>query len=93
MTTTIRKNHAEQEAEQASIEANIASIMAVPVEQMPWPAVRSKLLAIALAGGEVYAYRPAFHKCYVIWHRQEDPAVDARFTPRDWAIKYGYTVE
>lgn len=79
--------------EQASIEANIISLISIPLAQCPWPAVRSKLLRIAIEGADIYAYRPAHQREYVIWHRQADPAVDARFSPRQWAIRYGYDVD
>lgn len=75
---------------QHGVEANIRTLLDVPWEQCPWPAVRNRLLAIALAGADLYAYRPAFHKAFVIWHRQSDPSVDARFSPRAWAIANGY---
>lgn len=78
------------ESDQYSIEANLKSIMEIPWEQMPWPAVRLAVLRWAIEGAEVYAYRPAHQPEYVIWHRQAQPWMEARFKPRAWAIRYGY---
>ncbi len=80
--------------QQYQVEYNIKSLLAVPWEACPWPAVRLALLRIAIEGAELYAYT---HGPYgdgtvewVIWHRQARPDVEARFSPRQWAIKYGY---
>lgn len=89
--TTTSAARAEQ-AQQAHMERYFESLLRIPWEQCPWPEVRTEMLALALAGADIYAYRPAHQREYVIWHRQSDPAVDARFTPRDWAITHGYDV-
>lgn len=73
-------------------QANARSITEIPSAQCPWPAVRAALTYRALAGHDCYAYRPAFQPDYVIWDRQPDPATEARFSPRDWAIHNGYDV-
>ena len=72
---------------------NAASFADVPRAQMPWEAVRLALKLRALAGHDCYAYRPAFQAEYVIWDRQPDPATEARFSPREWAIRNGYDVD
>ena len=90
-TTTTSAAHVAQAA-QAQMERNFESLLRIPWEQCPWPEVRTRMLSLALAGADIYAYRPAHQHEYVIWHRQADPAVDARFTPRAWAIRYGYDV-
>jgi hypothetical protein len=70
--------------------SNVRSITAIPMEQCPWPEVRAALIARARSGEDIYAYRPAHQPEYVIWHRQAEPWMEARFKPRAWAIRYGY---
>jgi hypothetical protein len=79
-------------AEQDNIERNISSLIAIPWEQCPWPAVRSKLLRIAIEGAPIYAYTPFGSKEYVIYQWPAEPWMLCRFSPRDWAIKQGYDV-
>ena len=74
-------------------EANARSIWQIPAHQLPWPAVRAALVERALAGYDCYAYRPAHQQQWVIWDRQPDPATEARFSPRRWAIAHGYLPE
>ena len=76
---------------------NAASFADIPNEQMPWDSmtrsrVKLDLALRALAGQDIYAYRPAHQPDYVIWDRQPDPAQEARFSPRDWARAHGYDV-
>lgn len=73
--------------------SNVRSIAAIPVEQLPWPAVRAALLQRARDGHDTYAYRPAHQPEYVIWDRQPEPWQESRFTPRAWALKHGFLTE
>jgi len=73
-------------------QANARSIAAIPDDQCPWPGVRAALIQRALAGHDCYAYRPAHQPEYVIWDRQLEPWMEARFTPRAWAIRNGFAV-
>lgn len=76
---------------------NAASFADIPREQCPWEEVRLALKMRALAGHDCYAYThgpfPDGRVEWVIWDRQPDPAADARFTPREWAIRNGYAVD
>lgn len=83
--------------EQAERMQNAASLSAIPDEQMPgnkWTRHRIKLdLELrALAGQEIYAYRPAHQPEYVIWDNSEHPGADNRYSPRAWALAHGYDV-
>ena len=80
------------QAEQASIEKNIASILAIPYDAMPWPAARCALISIALSGGEVYAYQSGILRHWNIWHGLYHDARDKRYSPREWAAMMGYDV-
>ncbi len=80
-------------ADPEEAQANARSLAAIPGEQMPWPQVRAALIYRALAGLDTYAYRPANSPRYVIWDRQPNPWQEARFTPREWAIKHGFQVD
>ena len=71
---------------------NAASFVDVPRSQLPWEVVRIALKIRALSGYDCYAYRPTHSEHWVIWDRQDDPAAEARFTPREWAILHGYAV-
>src|SRR5215813_156916 len=68
--------------------ANAATIAEIPTEQFPDLEARAELVRRALAGYDVYAYRPAFQPEWVVWVRQRDPAVEARFDPQDWARRW-----
>lgn len=86
-----------EQAAQADIEKNIASFLALPIEQCPWPSVRSKALALAHAGAPIYAYThgpfPDGRVEWVIWDDTSNRGADNRYSPREWAIKWGYAVE
>lgn len=77
-------------ADPREAQANARSIAQIPIEQCPWPRVRAALIYRALAGFDCYAYRPAHQPGWVIWDRQPNPWEEARFTPREWAIKHNF---
>lgn len=77
-------------ADPLEAQANARSISEIPIEQCPWPRVRAALIYRALAGFDCYAYRPAHQQGWVIWDRQPNPWEEARFTPREWAIKHNF---
>lgn len=81
------------QAQQAQTEKNISTILALPWEQCPWPSVRLALLRLAIEGAEVYAYRPAHQREWVIWQRQAHPGSESRISPRQWAMRHGYAVD
>ena len=82
------------ERQQYGIETNLLKLLALPWEQCPWPAVRLRMLRLAIEGAEIYAYRPAFSKNWVIWYPLdgENAHKDGRMSPREWAILHGYAV-
>ncbi|HEV2459222.1 MAG TPA: hypothetical protein VGS80_12760 [Ktedonobacterales bacterium] len=65
-----------------------ASIREIPQEQFPDAEARAELVRRALAGCDVYAYRPAFQPEYVVWVRQGRPDIEARFDPMEWARQW-----
>lgn len=81
------------EHEQFAIEHNLKSLIEIPWEQCPWPAVRLGLLRLAIEGAELYAYRPAHQREWVIWQRQAHPGSESRISPRQWAMRHGYAVD
>lgn len=78
------------QVEQYTIERNITSLIAIPQQQCPWPFVRHQLLQWALAGDDIYAYKPLMSRTLVIFHRQPDPMATCRFTPKEWGQRFGY---
>jgi hypothetical protein len=66
-------------------EEHAQSICEIPAEQLPDAEARAELIRRALAGEEVYAYRPAFAPEYIVWHFRGNPAEDCRWTPVEWA--------
>lgn len=82
------------EHEQFAIEHNLKSLIEIPWEQCPWPAVRLRLLRVAIEGADIYAYThgpfPDGRVEWVIWHRQTEQMTDARHTPEQWARQHGY---
>ncbi len=94
-------------AEPQEAQANARSIAQIPGEQLPWPAVRAALIYRALAGFDTYAYEHRGLTAivnalgrnaqpqgqWVIWDRQPNAWEDARFTPRERAVKYGFNVD
>ena len=91
VTNVTRQDH---EDEQFNIECNLRKLLDLPWDQCPWPAVRSRMLRLAIEGAEIYAYRPAFSKNWVIWYPLdgENAHKDGRMSPREWAILHGYAV-
>lgn len=65
-----------------------ASIREIPADQFPDDEARDELIRRALAGEEVYAYRPAFGPEYVVWHYRGNPAEDCRWSPTEWARRW-----
>jgi hypothetical protein len=85
----------DHEDEQFNVECNIRKLLDLPWEQCPWPAVRSRMLRLAIEGAEIYAYRPAHQREWVIWFPLDgdrERERDARMSPREWAILHGYAV-
>ena len=77
---------------------NAASFVDIPDAQIPGDtmtrtAIKLALKLRALSGHDCYAYRPANQPNYVIWDRQPESWEDARFTPREWAIRNGFAVD
>jgi len=77
---------------------NAASFVDIPMEQIPGDkmmrhAIKLALKLRALSGHDCYAYRPAHQREFVIWDRQPESWEDARFTPREWAIRNGFAVD
>lgn len=80
------------EGQQHEIERNMRDLLSLPWEQCPWPAVRLRMLRLAIEGAEIYAYRPTHQDKWVIWyprHRGDD----GRMSPREWARLQGYAVD
>lgn len=67
---------------------NARSIREIPTDQLPDDEARAELVRRALAGCDVYAYRPAFSPEYVVWARQAHPSLEARFAPAEWARQW-----
>lgn len=67
-------------------EENALSIVAIPPEQLPDEEARQELIRRAMAGQEVYAYRPAFQDQYVVWIREGAPDQEMRHDPAEWAL-------
>jgi hypothetical protein len=94
-----RKHDPENSESAAQLEAqeNARTFAQIPIEQLPWPAVRAALIYRALAGYDCYAYQPAHltwqNPRWVIWDRQPNPYEESRFAPREWAIKHGFQVD
>ena len=68
---------------------NARSLMQIPFAQLPLGPARTALIRKALAGGDTYAYTPHGSDRYLIWDRQLSPAVESRFSPEEWSVKYG----
>lgn len=68
---------------------NARSIMQIPFAQLPLGPARTALIRKALGGAEVYAYTPHGSDRYLIRDRQPSPAVESRFSPEEWSVKYG----
>lgn len=88
----------DNEEEWAERMHNAVSFIEIPDEQLSgnvWTrrAIKLALEIRALSGYDCYAYSPAHQPEWVIWDRQEDPAIEARFSPRQWAINHGYAVD
>jgi hypothetical protein len=72
----------------AEARENTASIRAIPHDELPDEEARGVLIALALRGQDVYAYRLACSPTYVVWVRDPDPAVDSRWVPSEWAAHW-----
>ena len=79
------------ERQQYGIETNLLKLLALPWEQCPWPAVRLRMLRLAIEGAEIYAYRPTHQEEWVIWFPL-DRNREARMSPRAWALSQGYAL-
>lgn len=75
-------------AHAAEARENIASIRAIPQDELPDAEARATLVALAEAGYDVYAYRPLGLARHVIWIRPEWPYQDGRMTPAEWMARY-----
>ena len=83
----------DHEDQQFNIECNLRKLLDLPWDQCPWPAVRLRMLRLAIEGAEIYAYRPTHQEAWVIWYPlDEDGKRDGRMSPRQWAILHGYAV-
>ena len=80
------------EDQQFNVECNIRKLLDLPWDQCPWPAVRLRMLRLAIEGAEIYAYRPAHQAEWVIWFPL-DREDDGRMSPREWARLQGYAVD
>ena len=83
------------ERQQYGIETNLLKLLALPWEQCPWPAVRLRMLRLAIEGAEIYAYRPTHQEEWVIWFpldRNREGRQEARMSPRAWALLQGYAL-
>lgn len=78
--------------QQFNVECNIRKLLDLPWDQCPWPAVRLRMLRLAIEGAEIYAYRPAHQAEWVIWFPL-DREDDGRMSPREWARLQGYAVD
>jgi hypothetical protein len=70
---------------QTEAEANAASILAIPLEQLSDLGARDELVRRARAGQDVYAYQPMGDPLWVVWVRGRDAWEEARFRPMIWA--------
>jgi len=66
-------------------EQNAQTIRGIPLDQLTDDEAWAELERRALAGQDVYAYRPAHQEEHVVWVRQPDPATESRFKPMGWA--------
>lgn len=64
---------------------HVKSLRAIPHDQLPDEAARRELMRRAAAGQDVYAYRPASSKHFVVWVRQPHAFLESRFVPMEWA--------
>jgi hypothetical protein len=80
--------------EQWEAEQNADSIRELPLAEFPYGPARHMAVERALAGEELYAYRPAHAEHWVLWHcrRPDDAGRDCRYTPAEWAAKEGYAL-
>ena len=78
--------------QQLNVECNIRKLLDLPWDQCPWPAVRLRMLRLAIEGAEIYAYRPTHQDKWVIWFPL-DRDREARMSPREWAILQGYAID
>lgn len=76
------------ELDENEIAEHVASILAIPDDQLPDADARQALVTMARLGYEVYAYRPVHQPEYVIWIRQEDLGEEARWQPDEWAAAW-----
>lgn len=90
-TTVTSETAAKEREKQAAVEWNLREILSIPFEACPWPAVRNALIQRVLSGVSIKVY--AFYSETVF--RLEDHTYDEPWmgSPREWAIKNGYTVE
>lgn len=76
------------QARAAEAAENAASIRAIPHDELSDDGARAALIALALRGLEVYAYRPACSLTYVLWMRPERADMDGRHIPAEWAAHW-----
>lgn len=85
----LRKPQAPAQPQHAlEIAENLSSLAAIPTKELPEGPARDALVALAVSGHEVYAYRPLGADYHNIWIRPAYPYLDGRMTCAEYLRRF-----